>query len=505
MGSVRPSRRTAERSPSRKTVTSAPYRSRGGPTRLIVSSGGLPQWMDDGYVYFHDVEGNALRVPGSGGPVDTVSAKRDGEGRRFVIELLPGGRGALLGIQRLTLDFEVHVLDLESGESVRLATGGPATYSPTGYILFLSQSTLMATPFDPRTMDTPGPAVPLVDGVQSFGLSRSGTLAYFPGTVEEGENTELMWVTRAGDATPVEEGWRFDRGAGNAGWSLSPDGSRIAVRHRAQGGNNDIWIKELPGGPFRRLTFDEKEQRVPFWAPDGSRVTYFSTPAAGTGAGDIWWARADGTGQPELLLEASPGFAQGSWSPDGQSLVLRTAVLGTIGGNRPGARDIYAFRPEVDRAATPLVATAEYAEQDPRVSPDGRWLAYVSNETGRDEVFVRPYPDVEAAKVQVSASGGFGPLWSHSGPELFYVDRDDNIVAVRFDASRGFRVVGRDVLFPIPEEYVRTIGANGIDVAPDGQRFLMGRSLTGVDAEGDAPRMVLVRHFSEELRRRAPR
>jgi hypothetical protein len=151
-----------------------------------------------------------------------------------------------------------------------------------------------------------------------------------------------------------------------------------------------------------------------------------------------------------------------------------------------------------------LLATAEYAEQDPRVSPDGGWLAYVSNETGRDEAFVRPFPDAESGKVQVSSSGGFGPLWSRDGRELFYVDGADNVVAVRFDVSSGFRVTARQVLFAIPDGYLRAIGNNGIDVSADGERFLMGRSLTATGAEGDAPRLVLVQNFAEELRRRVP-
>jgi serine/threonine-protein kinase len=475
----------------------------GGPTRTLASPGSFPRWLADGFVYFNDVEGNALRVPGTGGPVDTVTAKREGESRNFITQLLLGGRAGFLTVQRFNLEPEVRLLDFSTGESERIGDASQAAYSPTGHIVFLSQNTVMAAPFDPDAMEFSDAAVPLVGGVQSFKLSASGSLAYFPDLTGEGANTELTWVTRAGEATPVEEGWRFDRGGGNFGWSLSPDGTRIAVRHRGQGGNNDIWIKEVPGGPFRRLTFGEEEQRVPFWTPDGARVTYFSTPAVN--GGDVWWARADGTGQPELLLEASPGFAQGSWSPDGRSLVLRAAVFSTTGGNRPGARDLALFRPGVDQAAAPLLATAEYAEQDPRVSPDGRWLAYVSNETGRDEVFVRPFPEVDAAKVQVSAGGGFGPLWSRDGRELFYVDLAGNMVAVRLDASAEFRVTARDVLFAIPAEYVRGAGNSSIDIAPDGQRFLVGRSLTATGSEDEAPRMVLVKNFSEELRRRVPR
>jgi serine/threonine-protein kinase len=368
------------------------------------------------------------------------------------------------------------------------------------------EGVLMAAPFDPATRRLEGAAIALMEGVLSFSLSGTGHLAYATGGgAVEGQNTELVWASRTGEITPVEQGWRFDQGGGNMGWAVSPDGSRIALRIRADG-NNDIWVKELPAGPLRRLTFDDEEQRVPFWTPDGSRVTYFATPVAGSGSGDIWWTRADGTGQPELVLATEPGYAQGAWAPDGSTLVLRTAVLAT-GGGIPGARDLHRFRPASDTFPTPLLSTSSYAEQDPALSPDGRWLAYTSNETGRSEVFVRPFPDVEAGKVQVSTNGGSGALWSRDGTELLYPDAAGNLVAVRFTTTQGFRVTAQATLFPIPPGIVRAQGANTIDVTPDGQRFLMGRSLTaaGSTDDADAPRLVLMKNFAEELRQRVPR
>jgi serine/threonine-protein kinase len=477
----------------------------GGPTRAL-GPGVVPRLQPDGYVYFHGEDGNAMRVVAAGGAAELVSETEEGEARRFVMQVLPGGRGALLGVQRLDLEYQIRALDLETGESTLLATGVPAAYSETGHLVYLTEGALMAAPFDANTMQLAGAAVPLVDGVLSFSLSIVGDLAYAVGTAGTGATAgELVWLSRTGEVTAVEEGWSFDAGAGNAGWSLSPDGTRVALRHRSDG-NNDIWIKELPAGPFRRLTFDEQEQRVPFWTPDGTRVTYFSTPVAGSGAGDIWWSRADGTGQPELILAAEPGYAQGTWSPDGTELLLRTAVLAT-GGATPGARDIHRLRPGLDSATVPLLATSQYAEQDPRVSPDGRWLAYSSNETGRNEIFVRPFPDVEAGKVQVSVSGGETPFWSRDGREMFYVDAAGNLAAVRFEAGSTFRVTTQGPLFAIPPGIMRAMGSNTIDVAPDGQRFLMGRSLAaaGVADDADAPRLTLVKNFAEELRRRVPR
>jgi serine/threonine-protein kinase len=168
----------------------------------------------------------------------------------------------------------------------------------------------------------------------------------------------------------------------------------------------------------------------------------------------------------------------------------------------PGARNLVAFRPGLDSVPVPLVATAEYAEMDPAVSRDGRWLAYVSNETGRNEVYVRPFPDVGAAKVQISTSGGASPLWSRDGKELFFVNAARNMVAVRFESGSRFRVTGRTELFRIPPGSP-PLGVSVIDIAPD-NRFLMARNLTAAVVSGPAS-VVLVQNFSEELKRLVPR
>jgi serine/threonine-protein kinase len=475
----------------------------GGPTRVLAGdAASVVRWHEDGHISFVTTDGDAVRAPAAGGAVELVSAPREGEARRYLLQVLPGGDKALLGVQLLNQAYELHALDLDTGESVFLTSGIVGYYTDTGHLVFSSDVALMAAPFDARAMELTGPPVALVDGILSYSLSTNGRLAYSGGGAALNTTTELVWVTRSGDATPVESGWTFDRGGGVAGWSLSPDGTRIAVRQASPGGNLDIWIKDLPAGPLRRLTFDEADQRAPFWTPDGARVTYFSASAGTMGRGDVWWSRADGTGQPELILAATPGFAQGAWSPDAGALVLRnnSAVI----PGQPLAENLLWFRPTADAAALPLLATAEAAERDPAISRDGRWIAYSSTETGRQEVFVRPFPDVGAAKIQVSTDGGSGPLWSRDGRELFYVDGARTLVAVRFDASTGFRVTSQERLFEIPPSHVLWVGLNTVDVTPDGERFLMGRS-TLSDGSSGGPRVVLVHNFFEELRRRVPR
>ena len=243
-------------------------------------------------------------------------------------------------------------------------------------------------------------------------------------------------------------------------------------------GNNDIWIKHLPDGPLERLTFDPGENRQPWWSPDGQTVMYISGVLEDR---TVWFKRADGTGEEQLLLDDERSITQGSWHPDGETLVFRTAGL------TPdiGSRDIVTFRPGVDNAVVPLIGTPEFAEQGPSLSPNGRWIAYTSNETGIDEVYVRPFPDVNTSRIRVSTQGGLRPKWAHSGRELFYVDSERNLVSISVQTEPEFRIVARDVLFQLGQTYLAGAGTDFYDVSLDDQQFLMGRGYRRhrIDAE----------------------
>ena len=193
-------------------------------------------------------------------------------------------------------------------------------------------------------------------------------------------------------------------------------------------------------------------------------------------------------------------LAQGFWSPDGEWLLLRSSgTPGVVVG-----RDILAVRPGVDSLAQPLLAEA-YDESAPAISPDARWIAYVSTETGREEVFVRPFPDVDAGKVQVSTEGGTMPYWAHNGSELFFVEPSARaMMAARFETTPRFRVVEREPLFTIPAQYDVGLVALLYDVTQDDQRFVMSRFYEGAGAgdEGETNAFVLVHNFFEELRER---
>ena len=248
-----------------------------------------------------------------------------------------------------------------------------------------------------------------------------------------GRDGRRRWIRRGGSGVT--------RSNGNVGLALSPDGRRLAIGLNTDAGD-DIWIKVLPDGPLSRLTFDSTAEERPRWTPDGRSVTYVVEQANA-----LRQRQADGTGREETLLSHERLLLDGAWTADGKQLLIRTG--GNAGSTR--IRNILTFRPGADSTPVELLASAQADEYAPTLSPDGRWLAYVSDETGRDEVYLRPFPDVDDGKWQVSTNGAQAPLWAHSGREFFYVDAQRNMMAVA-DAGGGPLAAGRagQALHPRP-------------------------------------------------------
>lgn len=264
-------------------------------------------------------------------------------------------------------------------------------------------------------------------------------------------------------------------------------------------GSYDLWVKELDDGPRSRLTFDEAGDYYPQWTPDGESITYVSGTPTGL---NVNTRRADGTGEPMELLDAAESFALAFWSPDREWLILRS----TTGAGNVFGRDILAMRPGTDSTPQPLMAE-EYDEMDPDLSPDGRWIAYASNETGRFEIYVRPFPDVDAGRWQISTRGGSRPRWTRDGREIFFGDENDNMVVARVDGSgTAFVAASPRILFATPSDIDR--GDLGIpyDVSPDGQRLMMARVVRDAAAAASGlPDFILVQNFAEALRERVPK
>jgi Tol biopolymer transport system component len=263
----------------------------------------------------------------------------------------------------------------------------------------------------------------------------------------------------------------------------------------------NIWIKPVGEGPMARLTFIG-EERMPRWSPDGERVAFIS-PRLGNL--DVWSLRADGLGEAELLADLEQSVAEVTWTPDGRSLLVRTAGAAGVAGGR----DIYMVRVlggEGGGEPVPLL-TSPADEAAPEVSPDGRWLAYNSDETGRREVFIRPFPNVTAGQFQVSTGGGRSPIWSRDGSELFFIadatgENDDarRMMVAAIDRGPPFRVLRREVLFDIDSNYYFANNSTSYRVAEDDERFLMARFV----GQGARIEMVFVQSFFEVLQERAP-
>jgi serine/threonine-protein kinase len=460
-------------------------------------------WEDDGYLYF-TAEGAIQRVAASGGAVETVM-ERPEDGPAFFFHPIPGSRKAVVTIYAATPRLES--FDWESGERQALMPGVNGIPTPSGHLVAASpEGQILAAPFDLRSGQLQGPAIPMLEDVwvstgleAFFALSDAGTLLYWSGGLTMDE-LEFVWVNRSGQATQVDADWTFRPGADNRAWDLSPDGSRIALKAVTDLGR-DIWVKALPDGPLSRLTFADGENRFPRWSPDGESVAFLSNR---DGNLDVWTKRADGTGEAELLLDVESSLAEAFWSPDGEWLIVRSGgTAGVIGG-----RDILGFRPGVDDEAVPLI-TSEFDEAAPTLSPDGRWLAYHSDETGRREVFIRPFPEVDRGKWQVSDQGGRQAVWGPDGRELFYVSggagnlgaRD--VIVAEIDPGPPFAVVGRRTLFPLPQGYYFANNSRSYQLAPDGERFLMARLVN--TGEENPSKLILVQNWFTELEARVGR
>jgi Tol biopolymer transport system component len=260
-------------------------------------------------------------------------------------------------------------------------------------------------------------------------------------------------------------------------------------------GGDDIWVKQLPRGPVSRVSYDSAAEYRPRWTADG-RSLLFGSNRAGEGTGGLYQRPADGTGADSLVLRAATGVFEGVWSPDKRWLLFRTG--GTVG--QVGGRDIVGIRPGIDSTPVPLVASP-YDEQAIALSPDGSLLAYESDETGRTEVFLRPFPNTQSAKWQVSNGGGVAPLWSKDGRELFYVSGNRDMMAVSVRSGAEPDIGEPQALFQLPEDLYFSFQEfyTPHDVGPDG-RFVMARNVTPRSTI-DAP-LIVTENWYEELKAR---
>jgi len=432
-----------------------------------------------------------MRVSASGGEPEVLTTPEPGEGSHAWPEFLPGGRAVLFAIWNGSDPAQtsrIDLLDLETGRHRTLLPRGTSPrYSSTGHVLYVGPGGLEAVPFDLERLELTGePVVLTADvsaklmGASNFAVS-SKTLIYVPG--DEATNGSMKWMRRDGSESEILEGAFYGHPR------LSPDGGRVAVSMLSEGGV-DVWIRDLERGTGIRLTVSGINL-LPVWARDGRHIAYSSNAQADQYL--LYRQAADGGSPPEPMFEHQESSLQvvTDWSrDDGSALIVSTAA--------ETGRDVYML--PLDGTPLPFVVSA-FSERAARFSPDGRWVAYVSDQSGRDEIHVRPFSG-PAETISISNDGGTEPAWSPNGTELFYRDREGRMMSVAVKPTGDLAPERPRVLFdnavfdrdPIGRGYAN------YDVSPDGESFLMVQTYRS----REAPRIHVVLNWAEELKRPLP-
>jgi serine/threonine-protein kinase len=463
-----------------------------------VSAGGA-SWGSQGMIAISPTSIPGLQlVPDTGGAPQQLTRLEKADATHRWPEFLPGGKAVLFAAGTAANNWtnaQVAVQSVGAGERRNLVQGGTQPrYAPPGHLIYAQGGSLMAVPFDPRRLTVTGTAVPVVEGVlqsiygeAQYSLSSTGSLVFVPGAAQSAQ-LRLVWVSRSGAEQPVAAPAHVYRQP-----RLSPNGRQVAVTIDEQGGQ--VWLYDLSRETLTRLTFEGNRNTDPAWTPDGKRIAFESNKE---GPQNLFMQLADGSGGLERLTTSDYNHFPLSWSPDGQ-------LLAFIEFNPTTGRDIWVLRlgdPSAGsgqvRKAQPFLRTPS-DETSPQFSPDGRWLAYASNESGPYEIYVQPYPG-PGGKWQISTEGGAEPVWNPNGRELFYRN-GDKMMAVDVTTQPSFSVGKPRMLFE--GQYQPTpVTFPNYDVSPDGQRFLM---LKASEQEQAAPTQInVVLNWFEELKRRVP-
>ena len=475
----------------------------GGPAVTVaIVDAGTPAgaaWAQDGSIILagENVAIGLQRVSVSGGQVEILTRPdpANGEADHLWPEMLPDGRSVLFTITPLTGDLpaaQVAILDLQTGKHQVLLRGGShAHYVASGHLVYGQGGTLQAVAFDPVCREVRGTPVTVVPDVVTssrggvhFVAARDDTVAFLSVGSAAGTPSTLVWVDRLGRETPVGTAPRpYFLPA------LSPDGTRISVFANDQEG--DLWLWDLRRATFTRFTSIPGRDVLQVWTPDSRRVIFSSERAGGR---NLYWQAADGTGPAERLLESITTKYPMAVTPDGRQLIFTDETAQTD-------TDLMAMELDETRRVTPLLQS-RFAERNGAISPDGRWLAYEADDSGRFEIYVRPYPDINAGLWPVSTDGGTKPLWTKDGQELIYVSPTGALM--RVGVSRGARWSATSPSIVVKEGYSTNPvwWGRSYDVSPDGQRFLMIKE--GVGGATPPASLVVVQHWVEELKRLVP-
>jgi eukaryotic-like serine/threonine-protein kinase len=484
----------------------------GAPVPLAggTSTGTLHWQGNDTIVYGQQLKG-LMRVSANGGtPEVFVKAEKE-----ILIhpQVLPDGK-AVLFTSITSQPYKIMVQSLKSGQRKELFQGDTGRYLPSGHIVYGIGTNLFARPFDLDNLSVTGEQVTMAEGVFRMGgalqyaVSDSGTLVYIPMPKDAGSTPfqrTLVWVDRNGKEEPLAAPPND-----YADPAISPDGTRVALSFTANG-NTDIWIWDLARRTPMRLTFDNAVEINPLWTPDSKRIVYNSVTTNPLGI-KVYCKAADGTGKIEPIgpFPNRPPLPS-SWADNGKTLVAMLVpdnLLDSLATSSSLPLDIGALSIEDNYKERPLLQE-KYDEIQPRISPDGVFMAYTSNESGQNQVYVRTYPDMEGGRWQISTTGGDSPLWSKDGKELYY-RTGDAVMAVSVNRKPAFNNETPKILFRgnyvsgginLPNE----IQFNPWDISPDGKRFLMMKEAQPAGPSlGFLRQINVVLNWLEELKQRAP-
>lgn len=477
----------------------------GGPPIVLCDSAPIrgATWSAQDNIVFGttaEVLHGLWQVSADGGtpqPLTALDAESGDISHRFP-EMLPNG-SVLFTVVNKDGTTSVAVRANEGQTHTLVADGSLGRYAATGHLIYVQGDALWAMPFDAEQLTPRGEAVPVLDGLKlsiggggaQFDFASNGLLVYGPGGAPmDGSDRVLMFVDRDGQTEPltaIPGGYAYPR--------LSPDGSQVGVviadDVQVLGSNADLWVHEIERGTRTRLTSTGTNRYFPAWTPDGEAIA-FGAQRTGSDGYDLYHASAHGDGPAQPLLSREHGQFPTSWSPDGKTLAFYESHPDTL-------RDLWVWHVGDGTKPEPLLATP-FQERAPTFSPDGRWLAYVSDASGRDEVYVLPVERPHTA-VTVSTTGGTEPVWSDDGDELFYRNHDE-MMAVTVKTTSIFEAGVPRVLFT--GDYDVDLSGGGLggvanfDVTSDGQRFVMVAG--SVDTTHDGPvQLVLVHNWFRDL------
>ena len=448
-------------------------------------------WGEDGTIIAGlGLAGGLSRIPASGGTPVPVTEMQNGEATHRWPQILPGGKAVLFTANTSPVGWDganIEVMSLADHRRKTLVRGGTfGRYLPSGHLIYMNRGTLFAVPFDLGRLEVHGTPSPVLDkvgynsirGSAQFDFSQTGTLIYRSGGSSGGQST-VQWLDASGKTQPL-----LAKPDAYVRPSLSPDGRKLAI------GTSDIWVYEWQRDTMTRLTFGTGTSIYPVWSPDGRYIIY---EAVGVG---IFWTRSDGSGKPQPLTQNKDIQYPWSFTPDGKRLAF-------MDGNPETSFDLWTVALESDvagiRAGKPepyLQTPAD--ERYPSLSPDGRWMAYSSTESGVFQVYVREFPD-KGGKWQISNGSGLYPVWSRGGRDLFFRTEDNQIMVASYAVKGDSFVADKPRVWS--EKRIAPIAAN-YDLAPDGKRIAALMPVETEDGQRAQSHVIFLENFFDEVRRK---